>query len=112
MPEKREIENVSWINVVPLNVREKIGRWWVDSVRQQHTYTSQRQREQPFQTSIPVASIDQLASEGLKAALLRQKRGIEEDSSIFTLPRATPDGSVYFGSVTVRRRIEFPIDGE
>lgn len=106
MPEKSSptVETVSWINHVPLNRREKIARWWIEDVRQQHTYTSKRQREQEFTTNVPVDMIDQLACEGLKAALLRQKNNLDEDSKIFTYPRATPDGSLYFGSVTVPRR--------
>lgn len=107
MSESQSIESVSWINKVPLNRREKIARWWIERVRQQRTYESKRQHEQEFETRIPVNSIDQLANDGLRKALTDQKMCIESDEGFFIIPRATPDGSEYFGSVAIpRKRLE------
>lgn len=97
-------ETVTWINVIPLNRREKIARWWVEDVRQQHTYTSKRQREQELQTFLGADLIDGLACDGLRQALLVQKREREQGSGSITFPRATPDGSAYFGSVGIPSR--------
>ena len=97
-------ETVTWINVVPLNMREKIARWWVEDVRQQHTYVSPRRHETDFQSFIAVDMIDTLASEGLRAALKAQQAEKAEDPAWMTFPRATPDGSEYFGSISIPRR--------
>jgi len=104
MTGENSAETVTWINVIPLNRREKIARWWIESVRQQQTHTSRRQRERPFQTRIPVDSIDDIACDGLSAALHRQRQQVLEDDNHITLPRANPDGTQFFGSVTIPRR--------
>lgn len=103
MPE-REVTSVSWINVTPHNRREKLARWWQEDVRQGSTYTSERQRNEEFQTVIPVDGIERLACEGLKRALYDQKRDIEETADTITFPRATPDGEQYFGSIGISSR--------
>lgn len=52
-------------------------------------------------SSIPVSSIESIACEGLRRSLIDQKRDIEEGDRFITYPRATPDGSQYFGSVGI-----------
>lgn len=104
MPGNSPVESVSWINVVPLNRREKIARWWVEEVRQQHTYTSKRSREQEFMTHIGIDEIDALACDSLKEALWHQKQEREAAASFVSFPRATPDGSAYFGSIGIPSR--------
>lgn len=101
---EREVTSVSWINVTPHNRREKLARWWQEDVRQGSTYTSERQRNEEFQTVIPVDGIARLACEGLKRALYDQKRDIEEMTDTITFPRATPDGELYFGSIAISSR--------
>ena len=101
---EREASSVSWINVVPLNRRERLARWWQEDVRQGSTYSSKRQREQEFMSSIPVSSIEGIACDGLKRALENQRRDIEEGGQFVTFPRATPDGSQYFGSIGIPSR--------
>lgn len=102
--DERSVETVTWINVVPLNLREKIARWWVEDVVQQQTYRSPRQRETEFQSYIAVDMIDQLASDGLRVALHRQQQEKQEDPAWVTFPRATPEGDAYFGSISIPRR--------
>ncbi|HEY0965186.1 MAG TPA: hypothetical protein VGE13_01775 [Candidatus Saccharimonadales bacterium] len=97
-------ETVSWINVIPLNRREKIARWWVESVRQQRTYNSKRQSKQEFMTHIGLDEVNSLACDALREALLRQKQDREMRAGSVTFPRATPDGSTYLGSVTIPSR--------
>jgi hypothetical protein len=101
---EREVQTVSWINVVPHNRREKIARWWVESVRRQGTYTSRRSHEADFQTHVSVDQIDQLASDGLKKVPFKQKQQLETDGSWLILPCATADGEQYFGSVSIPTR--------
>ena len=96
-----EVRSVSWINHVPLNRREKIARWWQEDIRQGSTYSSERQRSEEFTTSIPIESIEGLACDGLKKALQEQRHERETSTSMITFPRATPDGSQYFGSIAV-----------
>lgn len=104
MAENHEVQTAHWINVVPLNRREKIARWWIEDVRQGSTYISRRSHETPFQTVVPVDAIDKLTSDGLRHALQRQVANVENDDSVITYPRATVDGSQYFGSVLISRR--------
>lgn len=104
MPAVTPGESVTWINVISLNRREKIARWWIENVRKQQTYSSPRQREQAFQTQISVVDIDNLASDGLKAALHKQRQEHEMGASFVSFPRATPDGSQYFGSILIPRK--------
>lgn len=103
MPE-REVTTVTWINVTPHNRRERLARWWQEDVRQGSTYTSERQRNEEFQTVIPVEGIEHLACEGLRRALREQKRDIEEAAGMITFPRATSDGERYFGSIGIPSR--------
>ena len=98
---EREVTTVTWINVTPHNRREKLARWWQEDVRQASTYTSERQRNEEFQTVIPVDGIAHLSCEGLRRALQEQKRDIEEEAETITFPRATPDGKQYFGSIGI-----------
>lgn len=98
---ERETSSVSWINVIPLNRRERLARWWQEDIRQGSTYTSDRQRKAEFSTAIPVGDIESIACEGLKQALFEQKRSIEESARSITFPRATPDGTEYFGSIGI-----------
>jgi hypothetical protein len=98
---EKEVESVSWINVVPLNRREKLARWWQEEVRQGSSYASERQRKAEFQTVIPVHSIERLACDSLREALNKQRLDIETGSAIVTFPRATPNGSKYFGSIGI-----------
>lgn len=110
----QSVETVQWLNKVPLNRREKIARWWIENVRQQQTFISKRQQEQEFATTISADAIDQVANDGLRKALINQKNCIEEDEGFYIIPRATPDGSKYFGSVAVPRRrlgVRFTVDG-
>ncbi|HAC56157.1 TPA: hypothetical protein DCF80_01525 [Candidatus Saccharibacteria bacterium] len=100
MPE-RAVETVAWINVVPLNRREMLARWWQEDVCQGSTYISERQHEQDFMTVIPVESLEGVACGGLRQALTRQKHDIEQSARSITYPRATPDGTEYFGSIAI-----------
>jgi len=104
MAESLPAETLSWINVVPLNRREKLARWWVEDIRQRQTYSSARQRDLEFMTSIPVTDVGLLASGALREALIRQKSEKETGARAITFPRATPDGSEYFGAVAIPSR--------
>lgn len=96
-----DVGSVSWINVVPLNRREKLARWWQEDVCQGSSYASKRQRNAEFQTIIATGGIERLACDGLREALYKQRQDIETGSDFVTYPRATPDGSKYFGSIGI-----------
>lgn len=89
------LETVHWINgPVELNSREKIAKWWTQSVRGQRSYRSPRQKDIPFMTRIPAEEIDGLESEALRDALKAQLFAAATNEKFAIIPVVKEDGEI------------------